>query len=118
MCGRAVASSQTDSNHRAQLNQTGYNYNTTQGCLSSGPQAQPSGHLGTNAALKRTTGAVCSSVATTYSTATTAYKASMAYWSSSACGNGQTLQGGGISYFYNGSGYISRTVFAPFQVYP
>ncbi|MFD6056082.1 hypothetical protein [Agromyces sp. NPDC060279] len=112
-CARVVAISNTDASERAQLNATAYN-----GCTAGSVSAKPSGWLGSSVGLKRPNGTLCSSAATTYSTAKTAYKSSMAYWNSSACGTRVQLSAAGIGYAYNGSGYTSRSVQAPFQVYP
>lgn len=112
-CAKTIAISNTDPSERAQLNVTAYSL-----CATGGTSPQPSGYIGSNVALKTTSGAVCSSVGTTYSTSTTAYKSSMAYWSSSACGTGVQLSAAGTGYAYTGSGYNSGTAQAPYQVYP
>ncbi len=49
----------------------------------------------------------------TYSTTTTAYKSSMAYLYS-PCVRPSQMSGGGVGYFYTGSGYATKPVQAPY----
>lgn|GEM_PF-1403340 len=114
-CGSARAGSYNTGTQRGQLNVTGHIYVVGDNCPS-GIKDFPSGYLGSSAYLKTTGGSVCSSVGVTYSTTTTAYKSSMAYLYS-PCVRPSQLSGGGVGYFYNGGGYSSRGVQAPYQLF-
>jgi len=116
-CARGVAATINSSNDRGQLNVTGYAAGFPSGCASGQIAAKPAGHLGSNAYLKQASGAVCSSVSTTYSTATTAYKSSMAYMGVGSCSYGTQLSGGGRGYVYSGAGYSSAPIEAPYQAF-
>jgi hypothetical protein len=96
---------------RGQVNVTGY-ADSIPGCTEVVP-SQPTGYLGSNAYL-RTSGGICSSVGTTYSTAATAYTSNMAYLYA-PCVRPSQLAGGGTGYYYRGSGYASKAVLAPYQ---
>ncbi len=111
-CGKARAGTYNlTGTQRGQVNVTGY-ADSIPGCTEV-VQSQPTGYLGSNAYL-RTSGGICSSVATTYSTASTAYKSSMAYLYA-PCVRPSQLAGGGTGYYYQGSGYASKAVLAPYQ---
>lgn len=115
-CATVRALTENMSSQRAQTSITGRNLLTI-GCTTE-VEAVPSGYFGSNAALIRTHGMACSSVGTTYSSSTTAYKSSSAFWSSGACGSGQSLSATGYGYFYNGSGYSWKYIQAAYQTFP
>lgn len=68
--------------------------------------------IGASSYLQKSNGAVCSSKSVTYTTAISLNRLSP--YSSSACGKGQ-LRGGGKAYAYNGNGYTSKSISAPFE---
>jgi hypothetical protein len=112
-CAKVQTISNNDTPERAQTN-----VRATTACIYNTAKTVASGYLGSNAALKKTSGAVCRSIGTSYTTATASGHTSNAYWTSSACGTSVQLQATGTGYAYNGSGYTTKYSAAPFQVYP
>lgn len=84
------------------------------GCASGLSKSMPTGHLGASAYLKRSFGAVCSSAGIYYNPAPIITHQRFAF--KGTCPSGQ-LSGGGTGYVYNGGGYSSKAVQAPYQNY-
>ncbi|MGV9192738.1 hypothetical protein ACQ143_00115 [Microbacterium sp. MC2] len=108
-CIRVKAKTVNTSGGYGQIYSTSYAAGFPSGCAS----AQTAGHFGGNAFLKKTSGAICSSIATWYSGGTTIYNTRNAVKAGSSCPSGQ-LSGGGRAYLYTGSAYTSKVVQAPY----
>lgn len=81
------------------------------GCTSSAA----TGQIGLAAFLKKTNGSACATNSAYYVSGQSITR--YAAYSSTACGAGVQLQGSITSYRYNGSGYDSFSIAAPFQTY-
>ena len=85
---------------------------TVRNAYLAGCSGSASASIGNSAFLKKGSGAACASASPTYVTA--ASKTRDAYYSSSACGVNVSLQGTTTSYAYNGTGYSSASIAAPY----
>lgn len=70
-------------------------------------------YLGNSAYIKKTNGSSCSTASLLYSSGKVSSFSRVAHYTKAACGTGQ-FQGGGTSKGYNGSGYLSGSIAAPY----
>lgn len=86
------------------------NFNSLSGCNNSEARTAD---IGIAAFLKTTSGAACATSGAAYVHAQSITR--YAWYDAGACGSGVNLQGTITSYAYNGSGYSSSSIAAPFQ---
>lgn len=107
---------QASTQNSAPLGQSGDGINYVMFNAISGCNNNPvSANIGIAAYLLKTNGAACASSGAAYVTGQSITR--YAFYSSSACGSNVSLQGSITSYAYNGSGYSSASIAAPFQTF-